>query len=246
MPYRFPFFLFFGAVLLFGCTEPDPAVPAFNPPTSNPNPNPGPANGLDTFSYLALGDSYTIGASVEPEARYPNQLAAELEDLGIALSPVDIVARTGWTTNELDNGINQRQDLAAAYDLVSLLIGVNNQFRGYSIENYAVEFEALLDRAIAFADDRQDRVFVVSIPDYAYTPYGAGSTDISAGIDAFNAVNAGICQDRGIRYFNITPISRRGLAEPGLVAGDGLHPSGEQYAGWVDLMLTGVYEMLEE
>ena len=159
---------------------------------------------------------------------------------------MDIVARTGWTTDELNQGINQRTDLRETYDLVSLLIGVNNQYRGYSIDQFALDFAALLNRAILFAGGRAERVFVLSIPDYAYTPFGGGDMDISEEIDAFNAVNAQITMDRGVRYFDITPISRRGLDQPDLVAGDGLHPSGKQYGLWVQQMLLTVRGMLDE
>lgn len=217
--------------------------------TENPRPQgplpPGSEEPGD-FSYLALGDSYTIGERVPEGERYPNQLADSLKLRGIDLAPVDIVARTGWTTDELDEGINARTDLQDTYDLVSLLIGVNNQFRGWPIDEYEEEFRGLLDRAIAFAGGEKDRVFIISIPDYAFTPYGGGRTEISEGIDAFNAVNQAISEEYEISYFNITPISREGLDKPELVASDGLHPSGAQYARWVNLFVESVKEKLEE
>lgn len=198
------------------------------------------------FSYLALGDSYTIGERVPEAQRYPNQLADSLKLRGIDLTPVDIVARTGWTTDELNDGINDRSDLQGSYDLVSLLIGVNNQFRGWPIDEYDTEFRGLLDRAIAFAGGEKNRVFVISIPDYAFTPYGRGQTEISEGIDDFNAVNKMITEEYGISYYNITPISREGLDKPELVAADGLHPSGAQYARWVSSFVEAIKEKLEE
>ncbi|PSR14458.1 MAG: lysophospholipase [Bacteroidetes bacterium] len=199
----------------------------------------------DTFSYLALGDSYTIGQSVAVGERYPVQLGDSLLGDSTVLFPLDIVARTGWTTEDLAAGIAARTDLAAAYDLVSLLIGVNNQYQNRPLAAYETTFRQLLNQAVAFAGGRPERVFVVSIPDYAFTPFGGGQSNISAGIDAFNAANRTITEELGIAYFDITPISREGLNDPGLVASDGLHPSGKQYARWVSLLLPGVKALLE-
>ena len=198
------------------------------------------------FTYLALGDSYTIGHSVEEAERYPNQLADSLEQQSIILTPVDIVAKTGWTTDELDAGINARTDLQDTYDLVSLLIGVNNEYRGRSVASYEPEFRALLDRAIAFAGGQRERVFVVSIPDYAFTPFGQGNPAISEDIDEYNAANKRITEEYGINYFDITPISREGINQPDLVADDRLHPSGLQYSRWVSSFYNEVAAMLED
>lgn len=200
----------------------------------------------DAFSYLALGDSYTIGESVAVSERYPVQLADSLEGYDINLFPVDIVARTGWTTDELTTGIAGRNDLRNTYDLVTLLIGVNNQYRNRPVDVYEAEFTELLEQAIVFAGGDKERVFVISIPDYAYTPFGNGSTSISEGIDEFNAANKTITDSYDIQYFDITPISREGLDQPDLVANDGLHPSGKQYSRWVSLMLPTVREELEK
>lgn len=198
------------------------------------------------ITYLALGDSYTIGQSVGEKDRYPVQLAARLKADSFDMGHVRIIAKTGWTTDELAAGI-ANSDLTAdsTFSLVSLLIGVNDQYRGRNVESYKPEFTALLNQAIAFAGGKKERVFVVSIPDYAYTPFGNGNATISQGIDEYNAANREITEAMGIRYFDITPISRGGLDDPTLVAGDGLHPSGKQYAAWVSLMLDGVKEMLE-
>lgn len=204
--------------------------------------NPGP--GFDASYYLALGDSYTIGESVAENERYPVQLGDRL----FPISPdkeVRVFARTGWTTQDLANALDTRTDFRQSYDLVSLLIGVNNQYQGRSLENYEVEFRALLEQAIEFAGNDPGRIFVVSIPDYAYTPFGGGSIAISQEIDTFNAANRSITEEYGIQYFDITPISREGLNEPELVASDGLHPSGEQYRRWVELMVDDVRRMLE-
>ena len=189
-----------------------------------------------TFSYLALGDSYTIGESVKEAERFPNQLADSLAADGIKLSTVKIVARTGWTTDELDNGINAAGLSNNTYNMVTLLIGVNNQYRGRSVEDYKPSFSALLDRAIQFAGGKKERVIVVSIPDYAYTPFGRGQKSISEGIDQYNAANEALTKAKGVAYAQITPISRQGLNDPNLVAGDGLHPSGKQYGQWVGVI----------
>lgn len=222
-------FFFLVSSLFFTCNTTEQVVPT----------------GGESFSYLALGDSYTIGESVSEAERYPNQLADSLSKRSVFLDPVDIVARTGWTTDELDAGINDRTNLKATYDLVSLLIGVNNQYRGRPVDEYEEEFRALLQRAIDFAGGDKERVFVISIPDYAYTPFGNGNNTISEGIDAFNAVNESVTGSYGISYFNITPISREGLAQPDLVANDGLHPSGAQYARWVGTFVENIKEKLE-
>lgn len=226
--------LFLTSILLWTCNTTETARP------QEPEPPMG------TYSYLALGDSYTIGESVTEGERYPNQLADSLSLLGISLNPVDIVARTGWTTDELGAGIDARNDLQQTYELVSLLIGVNNQYRGRPVDEYEGEFRALLDRSISFAGGDKERVFVISIPDYAYTPFGSGNTSISEGIDAYNAANQAITAEYGISYFDITPISRNGLDKPELVADDGLHPSGAQYALWVSSFVNTVKEKLED
>ncbi|MEM0993643.1 MAG: SGNH/GDSL hydrolase family protein [Bacteroidota bacterium] len=186
------------------------------------------------LSYLALGDSYTIGQGVDSVASFPAQLTARLRADSIPIKALRIVARTGWTTDELQTAIDDT-DLMNTYDFVSLLIGVNNQFRGYSEQTYAQEFEALLQQAIAFARGNRDNVFVLSIPDYAFTPFGLSrdTASISAGIDRFNAINKNITETYGVAYYDITSISRMGLEQPDLVADDRLHPSGEQYCLWI-------------
>lgn len=192
----------------------------------------------DGFKYLALGDSYTIGESVEPEKRWPVQLADKIEESGIKTEDPKIIARTGWTTDELKAAIladNPDSD----YDLVSLLIGVNNQYRGRSLENYKMEFEELLNMAISYAGNDPEKVIVVSIPDYGYTPFGeSNQEEISREIDEFNAANKAIAEQKGVKYFNITDISREGLVNPSLVASDKLHPSGEQYRLWVERIFS--------
>ena len=150
-----------------------------------------------------------------------------------------IIAVTGWRTDNLKNGIEIAQ-LKDNYDIVSLLIGVNNQYQGKPIDDYAREYEDLLKMAIGFAGDNKDRVFVVSIPDYGYTPFGEPKKGtITTEIDAFNKVNKEITESYGVTYFNITDISREGLSDPALVADDKLHPSGKQYTLWVQRIMEG-------
>lgn len=190
-----------------------------------------------TLSYLALGDSYTIGESVKESERWPVQLAKALTNKGIKVSPPQIIATTGWRTDNLKEAIINA-DLKNNYDLVSLLIGVNNQYQGKPASQYAIEFEALLKMTIQFAKGKESNVFVVSIPDYGYTPFGISKKEtISKQIDEFNAINQRIAEHYKVAYYNITDISRNGLTDPSLVAEDGLHPSGKMYTQWVDRML---------
>lgn len=187
--------------------------------------------------YLALGDSYTIGESVTEPERWPNQLVDSLNKRGYKIAKPTIIATTGWRTDNLKNAINIAQ-LKPDYDLVSLLIGVNNQYQGKPADQYAKEFEDLLKTAIHLAKGKKENVFVVSIPDYGYTPFGKPKQEtITNAIDLFNGINARIAYQYKLQYFNITEISRDGLNNPGLVASDGLHPSGKMYAEWVELMV---------
>jgi lysophospholipase L1-like esterase len=221
-------FLLFLTVLMGSCTK--KTSPSVNEPiVTMPKDT--------TFTYLALGDSYTIGESVKESERFPNQLADSLRADGTKIGVVKIIARTGWTTDELQTAINTSGLTAdSTFNMVSLLIGVNNQYRGRSIEEYKPSFTALLERAIKFAGGKKERVVVVSIPDYAYTPFGRGQQTISTGIDQFNAANEAITRSMGVAYAQITPISRNGLNDPTLVATDGLHPSGKQYGQWVSVI----------
>lgn len=198
-----------------------------------------------SFQYLALGDSYTIGESVEEAERFPNQLASMLEDEGLTVG-VTIIARTGWTTNELWEGI-QASTVKPPYDLVSLLIGVNNQYRGYDIKKYREEFIFLLGKAIEYAGGDATRVIVFSIPDWGVTPFAAGrdTTKIATEIDAFNQVNLEESQKAGVDYVDVTPVSRRAVDDKSLIASDGLHPSGSMYAQWAQLALPIALEILK-
>lgn len=199
----------------------------------------------DTLSYLALGDSYTIGQGVLPNERYPNLLADTLEQLGIPMHKPQIIAQTGWTTANLITAINNAQ-INTTFDFVSLLIGVNNQYQHKPIAEYQQQFEQLLQKAIVFANNDTSKVVVLSIPDYGYTPFGqANQATISAQIAEFNAINKAIANAYGVQYFDITPISQQALLQPNLVATDQLHPSGEMYKQWVALMIDDVKELLK-
>lgn len=193
----------------------------------------------EPLRFLALGDSYTIGASVNVEERWPNQFVGELQKLQFDVDELKIIAQTGWRTDVLMDAINQQLPLEG-YNMVSLLIGVNNQYQGGNVNDYIVEFEELLKLSIQLAGNNPQHVFVVSIPDYAYTPFGNGNPFISAAIDEFNAANSFISAIYDVKYINITPISRNGLQQPLLVASDGLHPSGLQYQLWVQEIMKHV------
>lgn len=191
----------------------------------------------EKVKFLALGDSYTIGESVPVSERWPVQLIDAITLKGLDCFEPKIIATTGWRTDNLKDAIAAAK-LTPDYTLVSLLIGVNNYYQGKTVESYAPEFEELLNTAIRLAGGKKSHVFVVSIPDYGYTPFGKENQEaISKGIDAFNAVNKFISQKLGVPYYNITEISRRGLDNPDLVASDGLHPSGLMYSLWTQLIL---------
>jgi lysophospholipase L1-like esterase len=198
-----------------------------------------------TIRYLALGDSYTIGESVDEAERWPNQLADFLKAGGVP-TEVTIIARTGWTTNELWDGI-QAQKINPPYDLVSLLIGVNNQYRGYDITEYREQFVFLLNKSIEYAGGNPKHVIVLSIPDWGVTPF-AGNHDskkIAVEIDQFNTVNRAETEKAGAYYVDVTSISREAAHDETLIVGDGLHPSGKMYLDWAKLVYPAALEALE-
>ena len=198
-----------------------------------------------TIRYLALGDSYTIGESVDAAERFPNQLADFLKAGGLQIE-VTIIAKTGWTTNELWDGI-QASEINPPYDLVSLLIGVNNQYRGYDISEYREQFVFLLNKSIEYAGGDPKHVIVLSIPDWGVTPFarGQGGERIARDIDAFNAVNREESEKAGAQYVNITPISREAEHDTTLIAPDGLHPSGKMYMEWAKLAYLAALKTLK-
>jgi len=200
-----------------------------------------------SLTFLALGDSYTIGESVAEDQRWPVQLAKKMTDNGIQVQSPRIIATTGWRTDQLKQAIDEANDLKTSYDMVSLLIGVNNQYQGRSVESFAPEFEELLLMAIAQAGGNKAHVFVVSIPDYGKTPFGAAKEEeIGKALDQYNAVSKEICEQYDIAYYDITPISREAKASPELVASDRLHPSGEMYRRWVDLFYQDVINQMKK
>ena len=194
--------------------------------------------------YLALGDSYTIGESVAEEERWPNQLEALVNSSKEI--DVTIIARTGWTTSELWQGI-QAAAPQGTYDMVSLLIGVNNQYRGYDMNEYRDEFKFLLKKAIEYAGGKPEHVIVLSIPDWGVTPFawGRDAGQIAADIDAYNAINLEESKKAGVHYVDVTPVSREAVSDPALIAGDGLHPSGKMYTMWAEKVLPVATEILK-
>jgi len=181
------------------------------------------------LKYLALGDSYTIGENIAFEDAYPNQIVNELS----LIDSVNVIAKTGWTTNELIDTLSK--SYFDKYDVVSLLIGVNNQFRGYQIDKYVMEFENLLIRAIEYSKNKKN-VFVLSIPDYGVTPFGKerGQERIYKEINSYNDINRVLAEKYNVLYFDITGISRKAENDTSLLAEDKLHPSKKMYKMWVD------------
>ena len=194
--------------------------------------------GKNTSKFLALGDSYTIGQSVEINERWPVQFLKELKTSTSAIDTLQIIAQTGWRVDQLKEAMNN-SDLQPPYGLVSLLIGVNNQFQGQDAVGFRPEFIEILEKSLKLVENRTERLFVISIPDWGSSPYGASLNreKISKEIDDFNTVLKEESEKRGIRYFNITTISRRALTDNSLIASDRLHPSGKMYKLWVDKMI---------
>ncbi|OAQ40853.1 lysophospholipase [Pedobacter psychrophilus] len=190
---------------------------------------------MKTYTYLALGDSYTIGESVDLDKNFPNQLAASLKNDSTLIEQPKIVAKTGWTTDELISAIKSTE-LKNKYDFVTLLIGVNNQYRGYDIEEYRLEFKQLIEIAINKAENNPQKVFVVSIPDYGVTPFAQNSDSEKIGneIDQYNQIAQEITKSFNANYLDITPISRLAKTDNSLIADDGLHPSAKMYQLWVN------------
>lgn len=197
-------------------------------------------------TFLALGDSYTIGEGVPESGRWPVQLAARLREHGIAVEAPRIVATTGWTTDELSAAMD-RASLRRGYGLVTLLIGVNNQYRGRPATEYREQFLALLKRAVTLAGDSR-RVVVVSIPDWGATAFAKGRDRAAIGqeIDTFNAIARDETLRAHARWVDVTPASREAGAKPEMLVDDGLHPSGAQYAEWVKAILPEAQAALRE
>jgi lysophospholipase L1-like esterase len=215
--------------------------------TETPNNN----NPSDTainkkFRYLALGDSYTIGHSVNAEERFPEQLVGLLKSAGYNSVQLEIIAKTGWTTGELLSAIDT-ENPADNYNLVTLLIGVNNQYRGLDTNEYRKELKVLLNRAISFAAGSAERVIIVSIPDYGVTPFAQSmdTAKIAREIDAYNAIKYNEASNYSVKFINITSISRKAKTVTDLIATDGLHPSGKMYAEWVEKIYPYALQILQ-
>lgn len=196
-----------------------------------------------TYTYLALGDSYTIGEGVEEPGRYPNQAVEALKSKSLNFEKPIIIAKTGWTTDELDKGIEDAGIEGNTYDLVTLLIGVNNQYRGRSVSDYEIEFRKMLTKAIQFAKGNPKHVVVISIPDWGVTPFaesrGTDKQKVAKEIDAYNAAKERISKELGVFYIDITQDYRKIGALPEMVVSDNLHPSALVYKSWSE-KLTGV------
>lgn len=199
------------------------------------------------LSFLALGDSYTIGEGVLPEDRWPVRLVTRLRDAGISIDPPDLIATTGWTTTDLKEAIRNRTP-KQAYDLVSLLIGVNNQYRGWPVSDYETDFAELLQDAIRLSGNRPDRVLVLSIPDWGRTHFAANRNrqQISTEIDDFNKVNQDQSEKAGVCYIDVTAMTRQEPLPKGWLAEDELHPSGDMYNQWVDLIFPVISNKLSK
>jgi len=199
------------------------------------------------YSYLALGDSYTIGERVKESERWPVQLTEALRERGYAMAAPKIIARTGWTTADLIAGINSELNVQRDFDLVSILIGVNNQYQNKPITEYEEELREIFRKAINHSKKMEAGVFAVSIPDYGVTPFGAARKDeIGRDIDAFNKVFKRVAQEYHVDFYNITPISRTAADKPDLIAEDELHPSGLMYKYWVEDFILNVVEKLPQ
>jgi lysophospholipase L1-like esterase len=212
---------------------------------SNPAPA-GQTNDDNTpgLKYLALGDSYTIGESVSIAERWPVILAKDLSNAGKPVKNPDIIALTGWTTRDLLDALDNHKP-SSQYDMVSLLIGVNNQYRGRDIEEYRKEFRELLLKSISYATGDASKVFVLSIPDWGVTPYGTSNREkIGAEINSFNKVAKEECDREKVVFINITDISRKALNDPAMLASDKLHFSGKMHQLWVNEALPKVKSLL--
>jgi lysophospholipase L1-like esterase len=217
-------------LLMVACTASDPEVME-----------------LDSKTFLALGDSYTIGEAVDETNRWPIQLYNKLLEEGIKLDSPRIIATTGWTTSDLLYAIDNAT-IDENYSMVSLLIGVNNQYRGYPISQYEDEFQELLNKAITFAGGDPKNVFIISIPDYGVTPFARNrnldAAKIAMELDQYNEIAESIAQTKNVSFTNITEDSRKAEDDTSYIATDGLHPSGRMYSEWVQAVYGTVYDNL--
>ena len=199
-----------------------------------------------THSYLALGDSYTIGESVLPSENFPNQTVQLLTQSGYNFKSPEIIAKTGWTTDELQNSINSHT-FTSPYDIVTLLIGVNNQYRGRPVDTYKPEFENLLRQAIQFAGGKTDHVIVLSIPDWGVTPFANGRdrAQIACEIDEYNSAKKTISENYKVNFIDITSLTREAANDLSLLAADGLHPSAKEYKRWSEKLADKIKALIQ-
>lgn len=197
--------------------------------------------------FLALGDSYTIGEGVAEQERWPDQLVVLLAHQGIHLTDVQIVAQTAWTADELADAIDQAKP-RGPFDLVTLMIGVNDQYRSRPAASFAPEFEQLLARAVAFAGGRPSRAFAISIPDWGATPFADGRDRARIGreIEAYNECVRELAARAKVVWFDVTTASRAMQFDSSLVTADGLHPSGAMYARWAALLAPVIQNALTQ
>lgn len=233
------FLILFPISALTACTKQNDAMPPNNS-TSKPV-----ASVIDTLSYLALGDSYTIGQSVPAPESFPYLLTGQLP--GHKITEPTIIAKTGWTTDQLISAIDASGINDKTYDIVTLLIGVNDQYGGGSQANYRIKFVQVLNTAIKFAKGDKNHVFVLSIPDYGVTPFAHGQeAHIGPEIDQFNDINRDESAKAGVNYIDITPISKLAANNLSLLANDGLHPSATMYQMWVEKLKPVILGELEK
>ncbi len=212
---------------------------------TNTKPEQTPTVSKRSKTYLALGDSYTIGTAVAFPDNFPNQLVDSIFSVDSTEVSVKIVAQNGWRTDDLQRGINSA-DLDSVYDLVSLLIGVNNQYQGLPLEDFEQDLRLLLDTAVKYAGYDKRHVFVISIPNYGFTPFGADKKEeTTADLEKFNGLSRFMCEEYGINFYNITDISLEAETNASYRANDDLHPSATQYAAWVSSFLDRVVVKLE-
>lgn len=193
-------------------------------------------NITETLDYLALGDSYTIGESVGEEERFPFQLFNSKLETDLERGKYKIIARTGWTTRDLLDAMNEEDLKSGEYDFITLLIGVNNQYQGKPFSQYEAEFNELMDRATRLLEGDASKIIVVSIPDYSVTPFAASrdTAKIANEVKRYNDYNEKIASERGAKYVYITDLTQNAKDDLSLLAEDQLHPSGKNYGQWVE------------
>jgi lysophospholipase L1-like esterase len=199
------------------------------------------------LTYLALGDSYTIGEQVEAEENFPHQAATILKNqYHLSVASPKIIAVTGWTTDELNAAI-KAEHIKDTFDIVTLLIGVNNQYRGRDLENYETEFKDLLNQAIVFANGRVSHVFVLSIPDWGVTPFAEGrdKAEIAKQIDAYNDVNKKVTTILACNYIEITESTRTNGLDESYLTPDKLHYAAKEYKIWAERLAKSIAEKMD-